>query len=415
MSAVPQAVSHVSGAPLSDHTRAEFERIVALETRYRRLVENASDLIAECDADGRFLFVSPNSESVLGHPPDELVGRYFSDPEILENLHPDNHKAFFEFFQASREESDNIMRYRYRPAGGAWRWLESRARLMRTPDDEIHWVVFTRDVSDREEALRRLQVSEERYRVLSETTLDLVAELDSEGKLVFMSTTAEEVLGYLPEELIGTTPFGLVHADDIEKLAELFLNRLTSSHRPRHQQVFRIHHRDGTLRWLQGGGVNFTASDGETHVVAVMRDVTERLREADERRRLEERVQQAQKLESLAMMASGVAHDFNNLLTPILGDASLALMDLPADSLVRDHLEKIQRAAHRAATLTNQLLDYAGIGSIDTEPLDLSRLVLEMGRAPAERRLEKGGARPMTSLQDLPADRRGTRCNSPRW
>ena len=115
-------------------------------------------------------------------------------------------------------------------------------------------------------------------------------------------------------------------------------------------------------------------------MVAVSRDVTGIVNAAEERRKLEERMQQAQKLESLGMMAGGVAHDFNNLLTPILGDASLALMDLPDDSEVRVRLQKIQRAAHRAATLTNQLLDYAGIGSIDTEPLDLSRLVLEMGQ-----------------------------------
>jgi two-component system cell cycle sensor histidine kinase/response regulator CckA len=110
----------------------------------------------------------------------------------------------------------------------------------------------------------------------------------------------------------------------------------------------------------------------------VMRDITERLRAAQEWRQLEDWVQRAQRFESLGLMASGIAHDFNNLLTPILGDASLALIDLPPESPVRSRLIRIQRAAHRAATLTHQLLDYAGMGSLETEPVDLSKLVHEM-------------------------------------
>ena len=141
----------------------------------------------------------------------------------------------------------------------------------------------------------------------------------------------------------------------------------------------RVRHRDGSWRWLEGGGVNYRTASGETHVVGVVRDITEQRRVEDERRRLEEWIRQAQKLESLGLMAGGIAHDFNNLLTPILGDASLALIDLPPDSDVRPRLERIQKAAQRAAMLTNQLLDYAGRGSLVTEPLDLSRLVAELG------------------------------------
>jgi signal transduction histidine kinase/CheY-like chemotaxis protein len=148
--------------------------------------------------------------------------------------------------------------------------------------------------------------------------------------------------------------------------------------------------------------VNFRAPDGSTHIVSVSRDVTERVRHAEERRMLEERVRRAQKLESLALMAGGVAHDFNNLLTPILGDASLALMDLPTDSPVRARLQRIQRAAHHAASLTRQLLDYAGIGSLDVEPLDLSKLVQEMGEL-LRSAVSKRASLELALAPDLPA------------
>jgi nitrogen-specific signal transduction histidine kinase/CheY-like chemotaxis protein len=110
----------------------------------------------------------------------------------------------------------------------------------------------------------------------------------------------------------------------------------------------------------------------------VARDVDEEIRAEEEQRKLAERMQQAQRLESLGVMAGGITHDFNNLLTPILGDASLALLDLPSDSPVRIRLEKIQKAAHRAAALTNQMLAYSGQGEVSIERIDLSQLVEEM-------------------------------------
>jgi len=87
-----------------------------------------------------------------------------------------------------------------------------------------------------------------------------------------------------------------------------------------------------------------------------------------------------QKLESLGVMAGGIAHDFNNLLTPILGEASLGMEDLPEGSPVRERLRKIRHAAERAAALTQQMLSYAGQGPLQLERLDLSEQVHEMGR-----------------------------------
>jgi CheY-like chemotaxis protein len=79
-------------------------------------------------------------------------------------------------------------------------------------------------------------------------------------------------------------------------------------------------------------------------------------------------------------MAGGITHDFNNLLTPILGDAELALLDLPSDSPIRPRIEQIRRAGQRAAALTKQLLAYSGQGPVLVEPLSISRLVEEMGQ-----------------------------------
>lgn len=97
-----------------------------------------------------------------------------------------------------------------------------------------------------------------------------------------------------------------------------------------------------------------------------------------ERHNLEIQVQQAQKLESLGVLAGGIAHDFNNLLMGILGNADLALDVLPANSPARESLCEIEIASERAADLCRQMLAYSGQGKFVVERIDLNEIVREM-------------------------------------
>ena len=120
-------------------------------------------------------------------------------------------------------------------------------------------------------------------------------------------------------------------------------------------------------------------SAGEViQIVHSCRDITERKRSEEERRQLQAQILQAQKLESLGVLAGGIAHDFNNLLVGVLGYASLALDELAADSPIRHMIERIETSARRAADLTRQMLAYSGKGRFIMETIDLSILVEEM-------------------------------------
>jgi CheY-like chemotaxis protein len=94
---------------------------------------------------------------------------------------------------------------------------------------------------------------------------------------------------------------------------------------------------------------------------------------------MERKLQEAQKLESLGVLAGGIAHDFNNLLTGILGNASFARLDIPANSPAQASLEQVELAAQRAADLCKQMLAYSGKGRFVVQQLDLSQLVRETG------------------------------------
>jgi two-component system cell cycle sensor histidine kinase/response regulator CckA len=119
------------------------------------------------------------------------------------------------------------------------------------------------------------------------------------------------------------------------------------------------------------------ASGEVTGMVFQLEDVSDLRRAENERRQLEAQIQHTQKLESLGVLAGGIAHDFNNLLTGMLGNAGLALLDLP-DGTARERVLQVETAIQRAAELTHQLLAYAGKASFDVVTLDLAVLVREM-------------------------------------
>lgn len=111
-----------------------------------------------------------------------------------------------------------------------------------------------------------------------------------------------------------------------------------------------------------------------------MEEMRERQRAEKERRRLETKVQHAQKLESLGVLAGGIAHDFNNLLVGILGNSDLAREEVGPDSPAHALLERVIRSAQQAAELSNQMLAYSGRGSFLTRPLNLSQWAHDMVR-----------------------------------
>jgi PAS domain S-box-containing protein len=111
-----------------------------------------------------------------------------------------------------------------------------------------------------------------------------------------------------------------------------------------------------------------------------IRDVTRRKQAEEENQRLEAQFRQAQKLESLGLLAGGIAHDFNNLLMAILGNSDLALNAVPGTSPARNHILEIERASRRAAELCRQLLAYSGRSQFTIEPINLSEAMAEMSQ-----------------------------------
>jgi PAS domain S-box-containing protein len=375
------AVTVIFARDVGDVKRAS-DALLESEDRFRSLTEHASDIISEIDSEGRIRYVSPRFRALLGREPEEILGKAFDDAAIAGHLHPDDVADLQEHYRrglGAGEAVEVMVAYRFRHADGTWHWFESQTTPYRTSSGELRKVVVSRDVTERIQAEAELRESEERYRLLAESTRDMIVEMDEEGRIVYASPGTEQVLGHPPHTLVGTTAFTLIHPDDIESNVDAFLAALKEEG-PVASEPYRVRRRDGSWRWIEAVGVPYRRADGELRLLSVSHDVTERRNAEEQRREFEERMQQTQKLEGLGAMAGGIAHDFNNLLTPILGNASLALVDLPGNSPARERIEKIRKAALRAAALTNQMLAYRGAGPVAIAPLDLSRLVREMAQ-----------------------------------
>ena len=138
------------------------------------------------------------------------------------------------------------------------------------------------------------------------------------------------------------------------------------------------------------------AAGGVSHVVLRYNDITRRRQAEEERRRFEERIQEARRMESLGLLAGGIAHDFNNLLTVIVGHADLARKALSEQSPAYNNVQRLKAAAMRASELTYQMLAYAGRGRYAAVRLSLNDLVRDAMEA--VRRATAGAGRARLGL-----------------
>jgi PAS domain S-box-containing protein len=231
--------------------------------------------------------------------------------------------------------------------------------------------VFFRDITERKRAEEALKEKTEELDRFFSTILDLYCVADTDGCFRRLNPQWEAVLGYPLAELEGTRYLDLVHPEDLEATVQA-ISRLDAQ-QPVLSFVNRFRCKDGSYRWLE-----WRSSPQDKLIYAAARDITERKRAEAERERLQSQLTQAQKMESVGRLAGGVAHDFNNMLQAILGNAALALQDLPPDSPVRECLEEIEKSAHRSADLTRQLLAFARKQTIQPKVLDLNDTVAGM-------------------------------------
>ena len=318
-------------------------------------------------------YISDNAREMLGLSNDHQ--RLFT--ELSACIAPEERERFFE---SIRDAVQTVGKWDYegkyiKPAGE-----EMYLRGISVPvpvDDGLIFNGVILDVTERVQAVKALEESEERFRSLIQNSLDIIFIVDEKGSITYESPSVKQVLQYPAGELIGKNPINFVHPDDIPAVREKMSEVIGHIHTGIPVEC-RFKRADGEWVHVESVGNNLIGYPGINGIVITGRDITERKKARETELEMEHRLLQAQKVESMGRLAGGVAHDFNNMLSVIIGNTEMALSKTDPSDPFHKRLTEILNAGRRSADLTRQLLAFARKQEVSPKVLNLNEMVSSM-------------------------------------
>jgi PAS domain S-box-containing protein len=364
---------------LEDAVEERTRALRASEARYRTLFETMAQGVVYQDATGRIVEANPAAQRILGRSGSELLGRDSVDSAwaaIREDGHdfPGHEHPAMVALRTGQPVRDVVMGLQ-RPGDGSPVWIHIDATPQFRPGEREPHQVYTTfsDITARREAERKVEASERALRTVFESIEDGILVIDAD---TFSLQLANGGMGRLlgrPAPLHPGSPLA-------ELLPAEHLGRLRAHAALRQEGASSI--LDLPIRRSDGteavADVLLAPIDlrGRRCLLVVFRDMTERRREERERERLQAELYQAQRMESIGVLAGGVAHDFNNLLSVILGYVGLAIDSEDTSATTREDLVEVKKAGERSAELTRQLLAFGRKQVLQRVPIDLNHIAL---------------------------------------
>jgi PAS domain S-box-containing protein len=247
------------------------------------------------------------------------------------------------------------------------RWLEHRSQPIRSGLYTGGRIEHYYDITDRKRAEQALQQSEARYQAMAERMYDVIAELDAEGRCVYVSPSCETVFGYAPEELLGRAFFEVLRSDHSEPITRLF-ERALASDKQQLGRTLQVRHKDGSWRLVESTAFTFKTASGEKRLLAIARDTTER-------RRMEDQLMRSERLASIGTLAAGIAHEINNPLGGTLLAAQFALEFKEDSAAVVNALKAIIRQTKRCGEIVTSVLTFAQERTSEKRNTELNEVV----------------------------------------
>jgi PAS domain S-box-containing protein len=340
--------------------------LAASERRFRSLVQNSSDLVTILAPDGTILYASDSAERIVGYAPGDLVGS-----SLLSYLDSSGVHAVRQLLQNrnGRTNGAGPIEFCLRRADGSPVWLEAVGTNLLT-DATIRGIVLNaRDVSERKRADRELRESEERYRDLFDNASDLVCMAAPDGSLLYVNHAWQHGTGYSESEIGRMQLLELVHLDSRPYYIQV-LERVLKGERLDHVELVLVPKIGAPI--TVEGNLSCTFKDGQPLVVrGIYRDVTER-------KRVEEHLRRAERMQAAGKLAGGVAHEVNNMMTGVIGFSEFLLRSLDEEDVRRADVEEIIKAGNRAADVTRQLLAFTRQQFLQPQVLEVNTVVSDM-------------------------------------
>ena len=344
---------------LEEKHRAE-RNLRRSEERFKDLFENALDLIQCVDEDGRFQYVNPAWEEVLGY-----TAKDRRNLRLLDIVHPRDRSACKGYERSAELDGQIVdLALRYQTKEGREVFLEGNCHCRREEDQRLTYRYILHNATQR----RRVESELIRLSQAIEQSSEMVKITNTTGNIQYVNPAFEATTGYGREEVIGRNP-RLLQSGEMDgsfytdlwqtiKAGQTWKGRFRNR-----KKTGALYLEEATISPVRGVGGEIVA------FVGVSRDIT---RETD----LEGQLRQSQKMEALGKLAGGIAHDFNNLLQVIGAGIDLAIDGLSASQHeMQEELEEVAKAGQRAASLVRQLLAFSRQQTLTMTQVSLNETV----------------------------------------
>ena len=353
------------------------EALQASEERYRKLSDDMPLYISAFMPDGTLTYVNNALAELEGVEPDKLIGVNF-----LSMLTPDDLAKLNKQLDSLSPEQPietHVQVRKRQHADDRWQQWTNRAFF----DDKgcpVSYQAIGQDITERKQAEEALKLSEEKFRLSFMTSLDASYWCTLEdGKILEVNPVFDDVFGYARDEVIGRTSLELglyVDPDDCARmLSELEANG------PIKDLELKGRKKSGDLITISLSVSKMLIKD-QQYILGVIRDITENKRKEEEKKNLEERLLNAEKMEMMGKMAGRVAHDLNNVLGVLSGYSELLEERLPTGNPLRQYAANIQKSSIRAAAIVEDLLTLTRRGVRVMEPSSLNRIIANLFTTP---------------------------------
>jgi PAS domain S-box-containing protein len=351
---------------ISDRKRID-EALRESERRFSIFMSHLPAAAYLTDSSGKLVFANQYLRDLFGWK--DCLGSTIWEllpPELAETVQAQTLKTL--------TEGGGVFLVKFNDQQGRERVLENRKFPIPVGGGTILIGCIGVDITEAENAEQRLRDSETKYRELVELANSIILRWTPDGRITFLNEFGLKFFGFTAEEILGRHVVGTIVPETESTGRDLrpLMNQVCADPRAFEVNINENMRRNGERVWIAWTNKTVLDKQGTVkEVLSVGSDLTER-------RRLEEQLRHAQKMEAIGQLAGGVAHDFNNILTVILGNADLLHAETQGSLAAESMTRQITEAGQRAAALTRQLLLFSRKQVMDVRTLDLNEVIGNM-------------------------------------